>query len=130
MAADLTNLEREVLKMLLTGDEPTLRVLRDQLAASHVSAREFTGAGFFTTFSVPSEIRRVQGKSSFSFGDVIGEVEGLELGAGFVLHVKDGNIDYLEGYSYEEPWPSEINQRRLQYIGGERNWDALRAKFS
>ena len=43
MAEPLTELERAVMEALLAGADPHLAVLRDQLSAATVAAREFTG---------------------------------------------------------------------------------------
>jgi hypothetical protein len=131
MSIELTPLEREVMEMLLRGDDAVLRVLRDQLKASRVTGREFTGTGFYTTFAVPDCVARVQGNKSFNFGDVTAEIDGLQSGAGFVLFVKNGVIDFLEGYSYDEQWPLRVERFTLAYIGGtERDLESLRKKWT
>ncbi len=53
MRSSPTEFEREVMEMLLAGENPVLAILREQFAASDVVNCEFTGAGFYTTFSVP-----------------------------------------------------------------------------
>jgi hypothetical protein len=108
--------------MLLKGQDTTLDILRDQLKASCVAHREHTGAGFYTTFKVPEHLRRVPQDRRFTIGDVVAEITGLNHGAGFVLFVENGVLDFLEGYTYDEPWPTEIKEYKLQYTGG-----ALRA---
>lgn len=52
-------------------------------------------------------------------------IGGLGHGAGFVLYVKDGRLDALEGYSYDEPWPPAIASFELQYTS-ERERDLER----
>ena len=59
-------------------------------------------------------------------GDVYAEIPGLEHGAGFVLYIKDGYLDMLEGYSYDEPWPSSVEGFALHYSSGERDVRSLR----
>ena len=109
------------MRMLLDGEEPALQILARQFACSKVKTREFSGAGFFTTFKIPSQAPRLAGNKSFDFGDVVAECEGLQHGAGFVLHVRDGAIDYLEGYSYDEPWMAESGWFRVAYtMGGSK----------
>ncbi len=128
---NLTNLEREVMAMLLAGDDPTLRTLAAQLSVARVAGREFTGSGFFTTFDVPPEACRLEhGKMSFSFGDVAAHLPALRHGAGFVLHVRGGTLHSLEGYSYDEPWPAGIDGFQLSYVRpGTRDLVALRKKW-
>ncbi len=65
------------------------------------------------------------------FGDVIGDIPGLASGAGFLLYIKNGVLDMLEGYSYDEPWPESINSFNLKYMNGERrDWVALKEKLN
>lgn len=111
---NLTKFERAVLNKLLTGDHPVLSTLRAQAQAASLAAREYTGAGFFLSFDVPPEAP-VLATRNFHFGDVNAAVDGLQYGAGFVIFVRGGRLDTLEGYSYEEPWPNEIRNFKLTY---------------
>ncbi|MDZ4155408.1 MAG: hypothetical protein U1E09_02545, partial [Methylococcales bacterium] len=64
------------------------------------------------------------------FGDVIGEIPELLSGAGFLLYIKNGVLDMLEGYSYDEPWPSSIDTFNLRYVKGEqRDIEAIVKKW-
>jgi hypothetical protein len=122
---ELNSLEREVMKMLLAGDNPPIRILASQFDIARATSRQLTGAGFYTYFEVPSNVQRLDASNSFHFGDVIAEIEGLQHGAGFILHVQDGLIHYLEGYSYDEPWPINIEQFKLSYSKGVRDFSRL-----
>lgn len=110
----LNELEALVLELLLNGDDPVLRVLRQQLEGCSEFEREFTGSGCFLRFKFGGDVPLVT-PSSFHFGDVFADIEELQHGAGFVLFVKRGALDSLEGYSYEEPWPSTILNPRVRY---------------
>ena len=127
MGTELNRLEREVMEMLLAGDDPTLRTLAEQFRSVVITGRDLSGAGFFTKFVISSGTPRLPGSRSFSFGDVHAQIAGLAHGAGFVLHVRNGAIDCLEGYSYDEPWPTNADVFQLKYGPGEsRDWAALR----
>jgi hypothetical protein len=131
MSIKLEQLERRVMEMLLAGNDPILNILRDQYSVARVVKHELTGVGFFVTFAVPPEAARLDGEKSLHFGDVKAEIDGLQHGAGFVLHVRDGAIDYLEGYSYDEPWPASLEHFRLMYIeGDERDLTVLWKKWA
>ena len=131
MAVELGQLERDVMELLLAGDDPILNVLREQYRLAEVVKREETGAGFYVHFSVDPRATRLDTGKSLHFGDVTAEVEGLNYGAGFVLHVRDGAIECLEGYSYDEPWPAAVAHCRVSYVEGERrNLTALWAKWA
>jgi hypothetical protein len=109
----MTELEKAIMSMLLAGDEHPLVALREQVHRASVVNRTFSGCGFFTEFSVPSEVARVD-PLNFEIGDVRLELSGVKHGAGVLLFVRDGVLSMLEGYTYgEEPWPEEVlNCRR------------------
>ena len=118
---DLTELERAILAKLLAGEHALLEQLRRQL----VSRRELTGHGFYTHLDVGETL--VAAKVKVSFGDVVAEIEGMPDGAGFELYVENGRLSVLEGYGYDDPWPSAIASYTLRYsTGDKRDWNALR----
>ena len=137
----LNNLESAVLEMLLRGDQPVLEALRVQLQKSTVASRQNTGAGFFADFLIPDDAPRAPGKENFVLGDVSAEIDDLEHGAGFLLFIRNGKLDFLEGYSFDEPWPAEVGKFKLQYLvvgtiktqyvtRNERDFSALSREWS
>lgn len=89
---------------LLSGDHPTHSLLREQYSRATVREVELTGAGFFARFAVPSDTRAVQPPRLIG-GNVAMDVEGLAEGAGSLLCVSDGRLDFLEVYVYgSTPW--------------------------
>jgi len=126
----LTHLEHQVMELLLAGEDESLSVLRQQLKQATVSSRKMTGVGFYTKFHIPSERPRVSGSASFKLGDVNGSVNNLKHGLGFLLFITNGEIDALEGYTYDEPWPIEVQGLTLTYVSGKRrNMDVLKKKI-
>jgi hypothetical protein len=135
----MSALEKDAMDMLLAGNHPLLELLRKQYAACNVVDRDETGVGVFVTFSVPDNVARLPNNRSFELSDVNGEVEGLDP-VGFILFVRDGAIDYLEGFSYGDRWP-ERNGRYTYtlyytkkinasiYRAAERDWEALTRKL-
>jgi hypothetical protein len=121
---DLDMLERAVLEKLLDGEARVLTELRQQLSVSRVEDRDLTGHGFFTTLAVDGSQSQSAGWSG-RIGDVQAEIEGLNHGAGFVLTIEDGYLQTLEGYSYEEPWPSEVSAFSVSYTKEPRDLDFL-----
>jgi hypothetical protein len=105
----LTELEKQVIDALLRGGDTTMGILRQQAEHAEVSSREMTGVGFFTEFVVPALLPRVPGLPSFRLGHVNGTAANVKHGLGFVLFVKDGTLQMLEGYTYDEPWPKTID---------------------
>ncbi len=116
---NLSELERAVLEKLLQGTHPFLVRLNSQTEFCYVRRREMTGAGFYTYFEIrraPLQIYDID----LRFGDVVAEIPGLKNGAGFLLYVKNGLLDMLEGYSYDETWPDMIPRYILKYTSGEK----------
>ncbi len=113
----LTSLERAVLEKLLSGEDTKFRILQNQIWTLHVTDLKMTGVGFFTRFSLPNEAPTLPDEPSFHISDVGAEINGLDHGAGFVLFIKNGQISMLEGFTYDEPWPSQVTSFRLYYDG-------------
>lgn len=126
----MTDLEQQVLSLLLTGDDPVVSGLRAQVNGAAVKSREMSGVGFFTTFELPKNLAPVANCKSFKFGDVTATIKGLQHGAGFVLFVKEGFLHLLEGYTYDEPWPKQTTDFELSYNRGNRDWNELRQTWA
>jgi len=104
--AGLNELELAVLEKMLQGDGTTLEVLREQARVMRLQSRELTGVGWFLDFEVPPEAPLVS-PPAFEL-DCNAEIEGLRHGAGFVLFVRNGKLEMLEAFTYDEPWPEEV----------------------
>jgi len=122
-ASEFSALESDVVRTLLTGDAPGLQVLREQWSQARLLHREATGVGFFTHFSLPLGVHRLS-KANARIGDVLADVAGLQNGAGFILWVEAGVISCLEGYSFGEDWPSDIDRYALRYEHRQRKLPA------
>lgn len=128
---ELTNLERQVMEALLAGNEPALQLLAHQFKTATVTTRELTGAGFYTTFLIMPQAPRLEGSKAIRLGDVTAEIDGLQSGAGFVLFVNNGAIEFLEGFSYGEPWPEKVDNFRLSYMGKpSRDWARVKQELA
>jgi len=104
------------MEMLLAGDSPYLEILRQQLARSSISSREHTGVGCFTNFQIPSELPRLPESRQMTIGDVSAKAQGLQNGIGFVLFINAGSLDFLESFTFDEPWPEKIEHFQLSYV--------------
>ena len=118
---DLNRLESAVLAKLLAGDHPLLTALRSQAERGRVASREYTGTGFFCTFAMPPDAPLLSEHSDFQFGDVNARISGLKHGAGFVIFIRGGRLDTLEGCTYDEPWPEALDDFDLSYQSEPRN---------
>ncbi len=108
------------MEALLAGDDPRIVGLRQQYAAATVKGREFSGVGFFTNFQVPSTAPRVS-PPDFELGaHTLLQLDGLKHGAGVVLFVRKGVLDMLEGYTFDEPWPTNPRLLAIERSDEER----------
>ena len=99
----LTPLEKSVLSLLITGAELFENDLLSQIALSRLDRRENNGYGFFTHF-IPSEkpLLPWQDYRIHATAKVGGQL------CGFMLWIKAGKIDFLEGYPLGgDAWPNE-----------------------
>ena len=111
----LRPLERDALDLLLAGDHPALRILREQRRGLAVRGRVATGSGFLADVEVLPGVPRLPGTPSTFLSDVHGEVDGLP--CGFVLHVRAGLLDVLEGHVWGDlDWPPSPSHWRLFYL--------------
>lgn len=115
-----TLLEKSVMNLLLEGEDPIFKILRQQFLIAKVKERNLTGAGFYTYFLIPNNAKKVEKKERFTITHVHAEIEGLQHGAGFVLFVDDGVLNNLEGYCYDEQWPKSINKFHVYRIENKK----------
>ena len=87
-----------------------MAALRRQVDHVKVTRREESGVGVFVHLEVPEEVidASLVG-TNLQFGDVVAEIPGLRHGVGFVVFVRGGRLDMLEGYTFgDERWPLRI----------------------
>lgn len=119
---DLNNIEKMVLNKLFEGDHPALATLREQAVGAWVRARELTGSGFFTEFSLrPDAKPLLLPFERIKIDDVMATAKELKGGIGFILDINNGFIETLEGYTYEEPWPGNTVALHLYYENPTRD---------
>lgn len=104
------------LDRLVAGDDPVLETLRAQRAVAQVARRERTAVGFFEIFRVPETAPRVAGRPDFVMDDVAGELVGLGGAARFLLSVREGALDFLEGAILGADWPDSARLVRVYYL--------------
>jgi hypothetical protein len=121
----VSDFEASVLGELLRGNHDALECLRAQSEHLRVTSREYSGVGVFVHFVCAHEVKSLQRPRVARFGDVIADIPGLTHGAGFVLFVDEGRISMLEGYTYGEPWPTELKGATFRYMAAERDMSWL-----
>jgi len=115
----------EAMELLLAGDMAVLAALRAQYEAAKVTSVETNSAGGYVYYAVPDSAMNLPSSCSFCFGDVVADVESLQIGVGFLLWVHNGALDALEFYPLGEPFPEEIGGYRLRYIYAVRDLGSL-----
>jgi len=53
---------------------------------------------------------------SFELSDVHGKIAGIQHGVGFVLFIREGKLGSLEGSTYADPWPAQVESFELKYL--------------
>ena len=111
---DVTEMETAALQAIFAETPPMASELQRQLGRAKVTKRENTGGGFFTDIAVP------EGEPRLKCSNVLGyathaRVEGLEHGLGFVLFIKDGNLNLLEGFAWGPESTASLDLRNLSF---------------
>jgi hypothetical protein len=112
----LTALEKAVLDLMLDHPGEPFQTARNQLAHAVVTEREFTGAGFFTTFTLPPDAQVRRDLPDETIGDVGAQFPTLQNGAGFLLFIRRGVVTMLEGYTYDEAWPASADGFKVEKV--------------
>lgn len=116
-------LVERIMDMLLAGNHEVLALLRKQYRVAEVISEEKSEVGFFVKFHVEKyQMDLPNYRQTFQIGDVGGMLNGIEEAVGFVLFIKDGVIEMLEGYTCAiEKWPQNDSDIVLNYhSAGER----------
>jgi len=101
IGSNFTPLERVVLTAICEKHLADRAALEAQLLTASVLSRENTGAGFYTSFAVERASSAAIGGERLRKGPAV-RVDGLKHGMGFILWLKEGYADELEGYCYDE----------------------------
>lgn len=102
----------KVVKMLLSGNNEFLQILRNQYENSMIKSIENSTAGFFVNYDVSNIlIENENYMCDCQIGDVYGSVNDIEFAVGFLLYIKNGTIIMLEGYTNAiDNWPDNDDE--------------------
>ena len=100
--------ESDAMNRIIAEDSAISDMLIKQYKSAKVISRTFSGFGFFTNFEITDKSLKLTDCQNLELGNTQLKLEGLKLGAGFVLFIRDGLIKTLECYTYDEPWPISI----------------------
>jgi hypothetical protein len=100
----LTELERVVLSEFLSRENEDSQALCEQIASCSLESREHNGYGFFTNLKVDPAATACS-RENFELGNLSVVLSGQL--CGFILFVRGGRIDFLEGFPLGgDEWPS------------------------
>ena len=119
----LTDLEAAAVAGLLDSPHPVAAALRRQAGRIAAVRREFTGAGFFTDFTLPPDEPPAPSAPPVGpAGRLV--VGGLDADLGpagepcaFLLLVEAGRLRGLEGAACGDAWPAEAPARFARSAG-------------
>lgn len=75
-----------------------------------VIERRFTGVGFFTDFQYSPETKLFDSSVSLRWGKVVARLNESKLETGYLVYVDDGYLTTIEGYTYGEDWPEQVEK--------------------
>ena len=92
-------IEQAVFEAAAHDYRASANALAEQMVVAQVTDFENTGAGFFSTVSMPSDTRRLSEASPLDVA--IGTVAGTDApGMGFLIFLEDGRVSLIEGYTF------------------------------
>jgi hypothetical protein len=108
-----TELEKVVIERML--HDPELKPLRVAVDFDVVQVRdrEFTGAGFLTEFERSEELRLFGDGTSLRWGRIGAKLNASKIETGYLVYVDDGFVTTVEGYTYGDEWPHQIEKIEL-----------------
>ena len=104
----LTQLERAVLEFICSAYPSDRAALEAQLATAILQSRENTGCGFFTRFTVDRSSSPPLTGERLRNGPEL-RIDGMKYGMGFILWLKQGYADCLEGYANGDDDTTALN---------------------
>lgn len=108
-----TELEKAVIGRML--DDRDLKPARTTVHFDKVtvSDREYTGVGFVTEFARSQELKLFDDGVSLRWGKTGARLNASKLETGYLVYVDDGYVTAVEGYTYGDPWPPQVEQIEL-----------------
>lgn len=124
-------LANRVMEMILNGNEEVLSILREQYRNADIVSVENEEVGFYINYRVNKAVMVTDGyNGTFQIGDVDGTVDNIDGAVGFILYIKNGYLNMLEGYSnIIDKWPEEDYEIKLKYDMEQRDYESLRQKW-
>ena len=104
--------ERAVIEHILKKEAPDYI---KHLPYLLVDRRENTGVGIYVYFKYSEKPPLFSSETKTIGQSIYADIEGLEGGAGFMLHIDEGRITMLETFTHSsEAWPDHISNFIIQ----------------
>jgi hypothetical protein len=92
--------------LMLDGADQVHSTVRHQLSICTAGKRELTGVGFYRDSVFADDAPITRDLPDETLCNVIAEHPDLECGAMFVLSLRGGVVSFLEGVTFDGPWPA------------------------
>ena len=108
-----TELEKAVLGNMLA--DPQLKAAKSAVNfdAVNVTDRELTGVGFLTEFERSKELKLFDDGFSLRWGKLGARLNASKLETGYLVYVDNGYVTTIEGYTYGDEWPDQVENIEL-----------------
>jgi hypothetical protein len=100
----LNELEIAILSMYFEWKKMTI----PKFDSVFVRERWFSGAGFFTDLSKNDILKVDKNGVEEIWGEVGAKLNDDSIDSGYLLYIRDGYIETIEGYTYGDDWPEDI----------------------
>lgn len=117
--ATIEEVERDLMRALLAGENPLMDVLRTQYSVARVKGRDVTSSGFTTWFDVPSDLPLVD-RDLLHLDDLQVSLAGVDAPAEAAVTVEKGRLRSLECSVYAGDWPASPEITAAWYYGTAR----------
>ena len=108
-----TPLEQAVIRRMLADPELKPVRLTVNFDAVKVRDRELTGIGFLTEFEPSEQLKLFEAGFSLRWGKVGARLNAAKVETGYLVYVDDGYVTTVEGYTYGDEWPDQVEQSEL-----------------
>lgn len=109
----ITELERAVLKKMISDLRSPSNKPSIDLGMVRVKERHYTGAGFLTEFILTEDLKLCSEDVTMRWGNIGAKLNSSNIETGYLGYIDNGYLTALEGYTYGEPWPEHIEHFAL-----------------
>ena len=110
----MDELEFKILKMVL--DKHPSKNLEDQITSLQVVRREHTGAGLYVYFNSHENANLKPVLNTKRINGPLIESSKLQHGAGCIVWLDEGIIDFVEIFSYSDTYPTDNYTYELKWV--------------